>query len=171
MVSRSRIAIRLFASLAWALLGWSHTASADPPPDWGFLSFDKALQQASQENRRIFLYFGRHGCPSCEKTNRESFTDPRVVEQFNANYVLTYVDSESGSRLRLPGGERITEMELGARLKVFGTPFFYFMEPNGSPILRAPGYQSADEFLLFDRFVNGGHYRRQTLAEFKAAQP
>lgn len=146
------------------------TAPADPPPDWTFLSFDDALRQAGETQRRVFLYFGRHGCPSCEKTNRESFTDPRVIERFNAGYLLAYVDSESGERLRLPNGERITEMELGVRLKVFGTPFFYFMEPDGSPILRAPGYQSAEEFLLFDRFVSEGHYQRQTFAEFKAAQ-
>lgn len=142
---------------------------ADPPVDWTFHSLDRALQIAGQEQRRVFLYFGRHGCPSCEKTNRESFTDPRVIGRYNANYVLAYVDSESGRRLRLPSGERITEMELGVRLKVFGTPFFYFMEPDGSAILRAPGYQSAEEFLLLDRFVNGGHYRNQTFVEFKAA--
>jgi thioredoxin-related protein len=93
-----------------------------------------------------------------------------VIEKYNANDVLAYVDAESGDRLRLPGGERIPEMELGVRLKVFGTPFFYFMEADGSPILRMPGYQSTEEFLLLDRFVNGGHYRRQTFAEFKAAQ-
>jgi thioredoxin-related protein len=144
-------------------------ASADPPQGWHFRPFDDALKSAQQERRRVFLYFGRHGCPSCEKTNRESFSDPRVIEKFNANYVLAYVDSESGGRLRLSSGERITEMELGVRLKVFGTPFFYFMEADGSPILRVPGYQSADEFLLYDRFVNGGHYRQQTFTEFKAA--
>ncbi len=147
----------------------SVAAWADAPEGWAFLPFDEALKQAQQQQRRVFLYFGRHGCPSCEKTNRESFTDPRVVERFNANYVLAYVDSESGDRLRLPSGERITEMELGVRLKVFGTPFFYFMEPSGAAILRAPGYQSADDFLLFDSFVSGGHYKQRSFTDFKAA--
>lgn len=151
-----------------ALLG-SADAFADAPDGWDFQPFDQALKVARQEQKRVFLYFGRHGCPSCEKTNRESFSDARVKERYQANYVLAYVDSESGRRLRLPSGERITEMEMGVRLKVFGTPFFYFMEPDGSPILRAPGYQSADEFLAFDRFVNSGRYRDQSFTEFKAA--
>lgn len=157
-------------SIWLALVLGAAPAAADPPPGWDFLSFDDALQQAGETHRRVFLYFGRHGCPSCEKTNRESFTDPRVIERYKAGYLLAYVDSESGKRLRLPNGERITEMELGVRLKVFGTPFFYFMEPDGSAILRAPGYQSAKEFLLFDRFISEGHYQRQTFAEFKATQ-
>ena len=153
------------------LLWWSAAAPADPPAGWSFYPLDEALRLAGQEQRRVFLYFGRHGCPSCEKTNRESFTDARVMEKYNSNYILAYVDSESGKRLRLPGGERITEMELGVRLKVFGTPFFYYMEPGGSPILRAPGYQNAVSLLLFDRFVDGGHYKQQTFADFKRAQP
>lgn len=46
-------------------------------------------------------------------------------------------------------------MELGVKLKVHGTPFVYFMEPSGAPVFRAPGYQSAEELLLFDAYVNG----------------
>jgi len=157
--------------LTAVLVLFAAPAGADPPPGWTFHPYDQALKLAKESQRRVFLYFGRHGCPSCDKTNRESFTDDRVIEQYNANYVLAYADSEGGERLRLPGGERITEMELGVRLKVFGTPFFYFMEPDGSPVFRAPGYQSAGDFLLFDRFVNGGHYKQHTFAEFKAAQP
>jgi thioredoxin-related protein len=148
---------------------WSGIATADAPDGWNFHPFDEALKIARQEQKRVFLYFGRHGCPSCEQTNRESFTDPRVIERYSANYVLAYVDSESGKRMRLPSGERITEMELGVRLKVFGTPFFYFMESDGKPILRAPGFQTADEFLVFDEFVHSGRYREQSFAEFKAA--
>ncbi len=148
---------------------WSATAAADPPAGWTFHSLDDALRLAAEQQRRVFLYFGRHGCPSCERTNRESFADPRVIARYNANYVLAYVDSESGDRLRMPNGERMTEMELGVRLKVIGTPFFYFMEPGGTPILRAPGYQTAEEFLLYDRFVSEGRYKDQTFSEFKVS--
>jgi thioredoxin-related protein len=161
---------RIIPSICLILLvGLSGAACADPPEGWEFMSLDKALKVAAKEQRRVFLYFGRHGCPACEKTNRESFSDPRVKEHYNDHYVLAYADSESGKRLRLNSGERITEMELGVKLKVFGTPFFYFMEPNGKPIMRAPGYQSADELLLFDRYVNEGAYKKQTLTDFKAA--
>jgi len=148
--------------------GMPGTVLADPPQGWDFLPLDQALQIASREQRPVFLYFGRQGCPSCEKTNRESFTDPRVKERLRENYVLAYADSESGKRLRLNSGERITEMALGVKLKVFGTPFFYFMQPNGQPIMRAPGYQSAEDFLLLDRYVSGGHYKEKTFSEFKA---
>jgi thioredoxin-related protein len=170
MAASTRLRLQSAVSIALPLLLWTKTILADPPTDWTFHSYDEALELAEEKQRPVFLYFGRHGCPSCDKTNREGFTDARVIGAYNGNYVLAYADAESGERLRLPSGEHITEMELGVRLKVFGTPFFYFMEPDGSPILRAPGYQSAEELLLFDRFVTGGHYKRQTFAEFQAGQ-
>ena len=169
-MNHSRIELALAILIGTLLICFAAPVMADPPAGWTFQRMDEALKSAQQDNRRVFLYFGRHGCPSCEKTNRESFTDPRVFERFNAHYVLAYVDSESGTRLRLPSGERITEMEVGVRLKVFGTPFFYFMEPDGSPIIRSPGYKTAEEFLLLDEYVNGGHYREQAFSEFKATR-
>ena len=91
--------VRLWSGILSALALWCFSAAspAGPPTDWNFLPFDKALQLAKQEQRLVFLYFGRQGCPFCAKTNRESFTDARVIEKYNANYVLAYVDSESGN--------------------------------------------------------------------------
>ncbi|KAA3624775.1 MAG: DUF255 domain-containing protein [Proteobacteria bacterium] len=148
----------------------SSVSFADPPDGWPFQRLDAALATARQENKPMFLYFGRHGCPTCERVNRETFTDSRVIDAYQEHYVLAYVDSESGRRLRLSNGERITEMELGVKLNVFGTPFFYITQPDGTPILRAPGYQSVDDFMLYHEFVTGGHYQRQSLAEFKASR-
>lgn len=161
-------ASRLFIVIALFLLPLA--PQADPPENWTFLRLDEALVIAREQNKPVFLYFGRHGCPTCERVNRESFTDPRVVDVYNDAYVLAYVDSESGRRLRLSNGERITEMELGVKLNVFGTPFFYFTESDGTPILRAPGYQSAEDFLMYHEFVGEGHYKKQSLAEFKASR-
>lgn len=154
--------IVLFAMLLMLASG----LRAEPPAGYPFVSYDKGLQLARQDSKPIFLYFGRYGCGWCEKTNRESFTDPAVKAAYLEHYVLVYVDAESGERLRLPSGERITEMELGARMNVFATPVFAWLEPDGSPIFRAPGYKSAEEFLRFDAYVSGGHYREQGLLEF-----
>jgi len=42
------------------------------------------------------------------------------------------------------------------------------VQPDGTPIFRAPGYKSAEEFLRYDRYVSGGHYREQSFREFEA---
>ncbi len=144
------------------------SALADAPENWTFLPFDEAQALAEKEGKPMFVYFGRYGCPTCARVNHESLTDSRVHERFHNHYVLAYVDSESGERLKLPGGERITEMDIGIRYEVFGTPFFFFMEPDGTTITRIPGFVSAEQFLALDIYVNGGHYQNQSLEEFVA---
>ena len=122
-------------------------AVADPPEGYPFLSFDTAMEQATAETRLMFVYFGRYGCGYCDKTNKEAFSDPGVREQYSKNYVLAYVDAESGKRLRLPSGERITERELGTRYDAFVTPIFSFMLPDGTVIARMVGVQRNEDLM------------------------
>lgn len=140
---------------------------ASPPDGYAFVPFDEALRRAAQSGRRIFLYVGREGCPTCEQTNRESLADPALRTLLQSEYVVTYVDAEGAARLTLPTGERITEMDVNALLGIVGTPTFLFLEPDGSTILKRPGFQSIADFRLYDRFIREGHYRSQTLARFR----
>ena len=132
---------------------------AEAPSGYPFQSFDKAMQQARKENKILFVYFGRYGCGYCEKTNKEAFSDNGIRESYIKHYVLAYVDSESGKRLRLPTGERITEREVGTRYNAFVTPVFTFMTPEGQPLLRLVGVQRIEDLRDADKKI------QQTLAE------
>lgn len=123
---------------------------ADAPQGYPFLPFDQAMKQAAAEQRPVFVYFGRYGCGYCDKTNKEAFSDPTVRERYTRHYVLAYVDSESGKRLRLPSGERITERELGTRYNAFVTPVFSFLNARGELQHRLVGVQSSEALLKAD---------------------
>lgn len=127
--------------------------SANPPQGYPFQSFDKALLQARTENKPLFVYFGRYGCGYCEKTNKEAFSDKQVREKYIKHYVLAYVDAESGKRIRLPSGERVTEREVGTRYNAFVTPVFTFMTPDGQPLSRLVGVQRIEDLREADRKV------------------
>ncbi|MGD8526806.1 MAG: thioredoxin fold domain-containing protein [Thioalkalispiraceae bacterium] len=148
------------------VLLFSSNSFADAPPNYPFVSFDKGLKQAQQSNKPVFLYFGRYGCGWCDKTNAETFSQPNIKKLFTENYELVYVDAESGKRITLPSGERITELELGARLNAFATPLFVYMNANGDTLLRAPGFKTANDFIQFDRYIQGKHYKTMSINEF-----
>lgn len=152
--------------LAVLLAGFALTAFADPPPDYPFVSYDQGLKQARETGKPIFLYFGRYGCAWCDHTNKKSFSDAELRKIYPAHYVLVYVDAESGKRLKLPSGERITEAELGVRFKAFATPLFVYLTSDGQEIFKAPGFKTVQDFKDFDRYVIEGHYKTQTLLEF-----
>jgi thioredoxin-related protein len=161
------VAILLFPTLFLA----GGSALASPPKGYPFVAFDEGLRLAKQQSKPVFLYFGRFGCAWCDQVNKQTFVDPGLRELYTRNYVLVYVDAESGKRLRLPSGERITEADLGVRYKAFATPLFLFLEADGKEIARIPGIQTVENFRDYDRFVMEGHYRTQTLVEFLRGKP
>ena len=167
-MSRSGRAGRLVIVATLAALFFGDRCLADAPEGWQFQTFDDAQAASIRNGRPMFVYFGRYGCPTCARVNHESLSDPEVQRRYHANFELAYVDTESGERLRLSGGERVTEAALGIRYGVYGTPFFFFIDPQGTVITRIPGFVSAGQFLGLDEFVSGGHYRNQTLQEFAA---
>lgn len=163
--------MRLSVRFAWLLLVCSCASFADPPPDYPFLDHDSGLKRARAEAKPILLYFGRYGCAWCDHVNRKTFSDPGLKSMLSEQYVLIYVDAEGGKRIRLPSGERLTEGELGARLGAFATPLFVFMTPAGQVVAKIPGFKTVADFQDYDRYVRGGHYRKQTLAEFLGSKP
>jgi thioredoxin-related protein len=128
----------------------STVVNAEAPAGYPFLPFDQAMVQARAEHKPLFVYFGRYGCGYCEKTNREAFSNDKVRATYIQHYVLAYVDAESGKRLRLPSGERITERELGTRYDAFVTPVFSFMNADGEVLLRLVGVQRVEDLTEAD---------------------
>jgi thioredoxin-related protein len=139
---------RLFALVL--LCAVSVSAWADAPKGYPFLAFDDAMAEASASGKPIFVYFGRYGCGYCEKTNKEAFSDAEVRRRYTDHYVLAYVDAESGKRLRLPSGERVTEREVGTRYNAFVTPVFTFLTPDGEVLHRMVGVQRIEDLMDAD---------------------
>lgn len=158
--------MRLFRWLLAASCMWATATLADPPRGYPFVGFDAGLKAARASNKPIFLYFGRYGCAWCELTNKKTFSNASLKKLYLDNYELVYVDAESGKRLTLPSGERITEAELGVRLQAFATPLFVYLTPQGDKIMQIPGFKTVQDFRDYDRYVRGGHYQQKTLLEF-----
>ena len=142
------------------------SAQAEAPANYPFTSYDQAIHAAQASGRKIFVYYGRYGCGFCDKTNKESFSNDQVHKVYTDNYELAYIDAEGGKRLRLPSGERITEQQFGPRNKIIGTPYFMYLETDGSVIFKVPGFKTANDFIQFDKYISGQHYKTQSFAEF-----
>ena len=114
-----------------------------------FVSFDEAMAQSKRDGKLLFVYFGRYGCGTAEKTNREAFVNPEVKERYTSHYVLAYVDAESGRRLRLPSGERVPEARTGTRYDAPDTGL-HLHDPEGKLVLRLVGVQRIEDLINAD---------------------
>ena len=64
---------------------------AENPVDW-YPWGEEALAKAKAEDKPIFLSIGYSACHWCHVMARESFSDPKIAEILNANYVSIKVD-------------------------------------------------------------------------------
>ncbi len=161
---------RLTTALLLCLALATASASAAPPEAYAFLPLGEAWDSAQQQQKPMLLYFGRYGCTTCRKMHAEVFTDPELQRSYSRDFVLAYVDTESGNRIRLANGERTTEMQFATRNRILGTPTFVFFSPELQPLFKKAGFQSIAQMQRYHGFITGGHYREQTLADYSAAQ-
>ena len=161
---RLSAAIVIFMSLSVGVL------KAAPPEGYRFLPLTEAAQLASREHKPMLLYFGRYGCSTCRKMHAEVFSDASVSAKYNADFVLAYVDTESGNRIRLDNGETITEMQFATRNRIVGTPTFVFFSPGQKPLFKKAGFQSVAQMKLYGDYILAEHYRSMALPEFMAQQ-
>ncbi len=153
------------------LLGMSATPlAAAAPQGYDFLPLTEAFQHAGAENKPMLLYFGRYGCSTCRKMHAEVFTDASVSALYNQDFVLAYVDTESGNRIRLANGERSTEMQFAARSRILGTPTFVFFSPERKALFKKAGFQTIEQMNRYGEYIVGGYYKTTPLKEFLAAR-
>ncbi|MBC8211896.1 MAG: thioredoxin fold domain-containing protein [Gammaproteobacteria bacterium] len=141
---------------------------AAPPDGYNFLPLSDAMQQAASAKKPVLLYFGRYGCSTCLKMHNEVFSDAALHKKLAQNFVLAYVDTESGNRIRLDNGERTTEMQFAARNKILGTPTFIYFSDEQQPVMRRAGFQSIQQMSDYSDFVSLGHFKTTDLKRYLA---
>ncbi len=163
------MSIRKFFVSTSVLLGlclYSSLSLAVPPEGYPFLSLTKAMALSASEQKPMFLYFGRYGCTTCRKMHKEVFSDALLNKQFSNKFVLAYVDTESGNRIRLPNGERTTEMQFAARNRILGTPTFIYFSAAQKPLFKKAGFQTIEQMSLYNEFVVDEHFNNSRLKDF-----
>jgi thioredoxin-related protein len=146
------------------------TLLAAPPEGYRFLSLTEATQLASSENKPMLLYFGRYGCSTCRKMHAEVFNDASLNAKYNNAFVLAYVDTESGDRISLANGERITEMQFASRSRIIGTPTFIFFSPEQKPLFKKAGFQTVAQMNQYGDYILDKQYQSMPLQEYMARQ-
>jgi thioredoxin-related protein len=170
MLQIPRLTITRLCSVLLCLLALSSgSVLAAPPEGYNFLPLTAASEQASAANKPMLLYFGRYGCSTCRKMHAEVFSDAAVNKQYNTEFVLAYVDTESGNRIRLANGETTTEMQFASRSRILGTPTFIFFSAEQKPLFKKTGFQSIEQMNHYGDFVAQGHFRKMSLQDYLAS--
>ncbi len=123
-------------------------AKTSEKPSWfkeSFLEFEEDVAEATEQGRRVMLYFHQNGCPYCARLVEENFTDPEIKTYVQQHFDGISINMWGDREVVSVGGKSFTEKTLSAALKVQFTPTLLFLNEKGKVILRLNGYQSPEK--------------------------
>lgn len=101
--------------------------------DW-----EKATKTAQQENKLIFLDIYAVWCGPCKMLKQYTFTDPKVGDFFNKNFINVSIDGEKG-----------VGPQLAEKYAIEGYPSLIVADATGKPVLMTAGYIPSDVLMKF----------------------
>ena len=133
-----------------------------------WLDYDKGLAKAKSENKPILIDFTASWCGWCKRMDKETFSDPQVIEYIATNMVPVKVwgDDTTKAGMVTHEGERMTQRALTQIYQVRGFPCFWFLDPAAGKIGPAPGYKNKDSFMPLVEYVAGNHYKTTSYENF-----
>lgn len=150
----------LFTFAALAIFCSTATAQSI---EW--LPMEKAQKLALKNDKKVLIYAKASWCGYCKRMEEEVFPKESVADSLHKYYYPVRIDIESAQKLTF-NGQKYTEQILSRRFRVFSTPTFIFLNPDGSAIGRQPGFMPADVFAKLLAFVGDDVYLNQKFEEY-----
>ncbi|HSW25358.1 MAG TPA: thioredoxin fold domain-containing protein, partial [Burkholderiaceae bacterium] len=138
-------------------------------PPWftpSFLDLQDELQAATQEKKRLLLYFGQDGCPYCRRLMEVNFSQRAIVDKTRANFRAIALDIWGDLEVTWTDGRRGTEKQLARQLQVQFTPTLLFLDEQGRIHTRLNGYWPPHRFEAALDYVITRQSGRLSLAEY-----
>ena len=111
-------------------------AQVNPGINFRTITFDEAIQIAKKEKKPIFLHAYATWCHYCEFMKDSVYTNEKVGEYYNKNFVCIKMDMEKEGA------------NLNKKLKVQNYPALVFFDYNNAVMMhRVAGQKSIEEFL------------------------
>lgn len=103
--------------------------------DW-----DKALQQAKEQNKLIFIDIYATWCGPCKLLQKKTFTDQNVADFFNENFINLSID-----------GEKTIGPMLAQKFAIQGYPTLIVTDADGKPVVYTMGFVEPENLLYFGK--------------------
>jgi thioredoxin-related protein len=122
---------------------------AQEPPEWftaSLLDIPEDVAEAAKQGKRVMVYFSQDGCPYCKQLVTVNFRDPKIVEKLRRHFAPLALNIWGDREVTWYGGQKMSEKQFAAMLKIQFTPTLIFFNEKGGVALRLNGYLPPDKF-------------------------
>ena len=97
-----------------------------------FKDMAEDLADAADQGKRLAVIFEQRGCIYCARLHEEVFSDPKIADYIQENYVVVQMNLFGDEEVTDFDGESLPEKEMARRWGVVFTPTILFM-PEQAP--------------------------------------
>ncbi len=146
-----------------------------------WLTLAELEEKSKKEPRKVLVDFYTTWCGWCKRMDRDTFQNPEIADYVNENFYAVKFNAETKENVKfkgqefkfLPIGRKGTNewayktiLGEGGKRGV-GYPTLAFLDEKLDRINAFPGYKDPHNFDVLAHYIEGGHYDKKDLNEFK----
>ncbi len=164
------------AAYTWFFLAVAVFCTSLQSPQIQWLTLSQAYELIKTQPRKVFVDVYTDWCGWCKKMDRETFSQPYIIQYANEKFYAVKLNAESREPIKLgdkilnfiPQGPRgYHEAAVGLLNGQMSYPSIVFLDENFAIIERLPGYKDAKTFHQIITFLGGNHYKQEPFDKFQ----
>ncbi|WP_337044659.1 thioredoxin family protein [Emticicia sp. 17c] len=164
--------VALIASTYTTFAQNANTAKHTDGIQW--ISLQEAYNRTQKEPRKTIVDVYTQWCGWCKVMDRQTYTNPEVIEYLNKNFYMVKLDAETHEEISV-GGQKYTfdaqhNANQAAVLLLQGKmsyPTTVFLDAQYNMIQPLPGYLDAKTFHQVITFFGGDNFKKETFDQYK----
>ncbi|MCA0446954.1 MAG: thioredoxin fold domain-containing protein [Bacteroidetes bacterium] len=129
--------------------------------------FNEGLELAKKQKKYVLIDFYTDWCGWCKKMDKETYTNPSVIQILTKNFILIKVNAEDAAKSAQYKQYKVTYPELSQGFGVTGFPATVFLNSAADYVTLVPGYLPSDEMITILKFIHTNAYEKVTYPDFK----
>ncbi len=134
----------------------SNTLAENSSITW--YSYKDGIGLMKNQNKKGFLHFNSTHCVYCRLMNTTTFSDTRIIDYLNQNFIPILVNAAE-------------EKDLAFKYGVRGVPTSWFLAENSSAIGQRPGFIPPEILLQMLEYINTNSYKSMSFDDYVRKQP
>jgi len=148
------------------------TASAKKEIEW--LTIQEAYNRTQKEPRKTIVDVYTAWCGWCKVMDRETYTNPEVVDYLNKNFYMVKLDAEAKQDIIIGNTKYIFDANSGANQAAVALlqgkmsyPTTVFLDAQYNMIQPLPGYLNAKAFHEIVTYLGGDYNKNEPFEQYK----